>query len=399
MDRRLPTLTHRIIPVEAVWWVGIGLYVAVIYATAPFVSYWRKTIVEALGYGVYDWILWLFVPPLLAVLFAALRRRKGKALVRSLLILAATTAIFGWYMMHLKYPIERLHFAQYGLLGGLVFTAALRRGGPAFSSLLALMFTYLAGLGDEWIQFYSPNRVAEISDAALNSFAGLLGICLAQEFSGEAKFPLKQRFVQRVRFLQGTGALSVVLTLGFLAHVHGFGYRIESLKAGIFYSSFSQAELEAGQTTDGQPLISNSTYLDEGDRHLFQREFYCSNDFLAADGSYYRNWSHCWMENAVLVNFYAAYMEKHAGQPVQSRLERLDRKFADKVTGNPVVWSEETSQGMLGAKPNAHLIASRVKSTQFTETTFPEMLFMGLVAMAIIAWIGEQVLRLAPNEE
>ncbi len=380
-------------------WVCLGAYVATIYATVPFVTAWRKTLVEAFGYGIYDWILWIFVPPVLAVLVVVLRYRRGQDLARSLIILLVVAIAFGGYMLQLKYPIERLHFAQYGLLGGFAYFISLRRGGPAFSGILALLVTYLAGLGDEWIQSLSPNRVGEISDAGLNVLSGLFGIIFAQEIFQPKKFQVRKGWVLRVRLLQGIGVAAVGLTLLFMVSVHGFGYRIESLESGIFYSAFSESELKSGKTSAGKPLITHPAYLNEGDRHLFQREFYCENDFLAADGSFYRNWSHCWMENAVLARYYAGYLEKFSEAKVGSRLKKIDRKFSEKVADNPVVWSEETAQAMQSARPQTYLITSRVKGTLLTETTFHELALFSLMAWMVIAWAGAQVIRLIPNED
>jgi VanZ family protein len=89
-------------------------------------------------------------------------------------------------------PEEKLHFLQYGLLGGLLFRAcsarALRLGGSALgAAVLAIVLAGLAGWCDEGIQAILPNRHYDIRDILWNLLGssivilGLLAATSARE--------------------------------------------------------------------------------------------------------------------------------------------------------------------------------------------------------------------------
>lgn len=75
-------------------------------------------------------------------------------------------------------PEERLHFLEYGLFAGLVYSALRERQAREAVTLVspfvgALALTFVAGWVDEGIQAVLPNRVYDPRDVAFNTAAGL----------------------------------------------------------------------------------------------------------------------------------------------------------------------------------------------------------------------------------
>jgi hypothetical protein len=87
-------------------------------------------------------------------------------------------------------PEERLHFLEYGVVGGLVFAALLERqeqtrresgevqGGHRhfWPAVGAVVLTGIAGWVDEGIQELLPNRFYDLRDVAMNVAAGVLAV-------------------------------------------------------------------------------------------------------------------------------------------------------------------------------------------------------------------------------
>ncbi len=73
-------------------------------------------------------------------------------------------------------PAEvRLHFVEYGVLGGLFYLAFQARG-ARLASLWAIAATGAAGWLDEGIQYLLPNRWYDLQDVVINLVAGALTV-------------------------------------------------------------------------------------------------------------------------------------------------------------------------------------------------------------------------------
>lgn len=288
------------------------IYIAILYATVPLVPRFTKSLVERHGYSVYNWIYLPFALLGMALLWHVLRRtEKGKRLF-TLSGLGAISLAYAVILPNLKYGVERMHFLQYGLLAFLLvglFAPYLRDVGLYVWTVLLV---YLLSLGDEAIQGALPNRVGEIADVTLNVYSALLGLA-ATAISMPAWRPGQWVTRTSLNLLAGSMLPSVLLTLLFMAKVHGFGYEIRDGQTGDFNSSLdSAALLETNiKMRDPQsvPEELRWTYDNEAYRHLFQREFYDTNRFMANDGSYYIDWRKSRNENRVLEKYYSAYLE------------------------------------------------------------------------------------------
>ena len=118
---------------------------------------------------------------------ALLRSRPGWRVWAALVSIAAGYAIL---LSRFELPEERLHFLEYGVIGGLVFTALLERQkntrrdsrelpsrrAPIWPAVGALVMTGLAGWIDEGIQEILPNRFYDLRDVAMNAAGGALAV-------------------------------------------------------------------------------------------------------------------------------------------------------------------------------------------------------------------------------
>ena len=85
----------------------------------------------------------------------------------------------GASMCLIEYPAKRFHFPEYGLLGGLIFTAFSHNlsGNRLYLSSVALV-SLLGGI-DEIIQHFLPNRHGKFQDWMIDVAAGMIGIAVA----------------------------------------------------------------------------------------------------------------------------------------------------------------------------------------------------------------------------
>ncbi len=93
-------------------------------------------------------------------------------------VIAGILLYVGYEIYHMKWPAERIHFIEYGLLGIVAYLIFRRDFIPFFSLLLATLLVTLAGWGDETIQYFLPSRVYDLRDVAFNGIGGLLGALL-----------------------------------------------------------------------------------------------------------------------------------------------------------------------------------------------------------------------------
>jgi hypothetical protein len=92
-------------------------------------------------------------------------------------LFAGVGAIYLVLLRNMSVIQERVHFLQYGLLGGLVYGALRARSseaGPWRQAGVAIVLTGLAGWADELLQGALPNRVYDLRDVGFNALAGAI---------------------------------------------------------------------------------------------------------------------------------------------------------------------------------------------------------------------------------
>lgn len=159
-------------------WLWAALSVTVIYASLGYVraptEWLRERNLLRLTVAA------VFLIAVVLIVRALLRRRPGRT---ELLVLAAVAVVYLVVLWRLERVEERIHFLEYGLVGGLVYSALVerranrlpppRRPRP-WAEPAAVLITAAAGWGDEGIQAILPDRVYELRDVAMNVSAGIL---------------------------------------------------------------------------------------------------------------------------------------------------------------------------------------------------------------------------------
>lgn len=163
----MPSIVRRWLPVIA--------WIAVIYTAIPFVRELREWYVArwapaSIGLAV--------AAVLVAAATAAIARIRGRARVLrigdTVWILGTTAVLVAWTFSLRRSPEESVHLVEYGVLAVLLHRA-LRpslQGAPVF--VAGALIGMMVGTVDEIIQWWSPSRVWDWRDLALNGGAGAL---------------------------------------------------------------------------------------------------------------------------------------------------------------------------------------------------------------------------------
>jgi len=92
-------------------------------------------------------------------------------------------AVYGWLLLQLgTSPAERLHLAEYGLLGYFAYRALILDFSPSKALVLAWGVAIVLGAGDEGMQWILPTRVFEWKDIGLNAVSSGLGLLIVALF-------------------------------------------------------------------------------------------------------------------------------------------------------------------------------------------------------------------------
>ncbi len=118
-------------------------------------------------------------------------RRRPKTGIFGFLALAGLAVAYAYLLKHhCKFPAERLHLIEYGLLAYLLYRALRPDFTRAVAYALSLLISSGFGFLDEIIQHVLPNRVFELRDVMTNLLASALGLLvvavLARVNSSEA---------------------------------------------------------------------------------------------------------------------------------------------------------------------------------------------------------------------
>lgn len=159
------------------WWAAAAGYVALLFSLQPRLGFWVDAAKERWGVPTFELVVLLAVVAtglLLAMLAWWLWRRADpfdRVLLLAVLVLyAGATAL-------LEIPQERLHYAEYGVLAGLIFFAARAQGAGRWpAAAVALVATSGLGYLDEHLQgAFWERRYFDWRDVQLNVQAAVLG--------------------------------------------------------------------------------------------------------------------------------------------------------------------------------------------------------------------------------
>lgn len=109
-----------------------------------------------------------------------------------LIIMIVVFSATGLTIQFMEIPEERAHFLEYGLLGGLIFSAWSENLSGNLLYLASIFLVSLLGGIDEIIQYYLPARVGEVRDWVLNVAGGMIGVAVAWILNRPANFQEKK---------------------------------------------------------------------------------------------------------------------------------------------------------------------------------------------------------------
>lgn len=162
-----------------IWWLIIVCYILIIYFTlgsAP--AIWNNLNTLLQGKGVFaQYIIYSSVGIIIFIYILFIK--KERAISRYFLFLLFIGISFIMIRLE-KNPGEKIHLAEYGLLGVLLYNA-LKIDFDRFNPKLYLygsLICFLAGAFDEIIQGLLPNRYFTWHDIFVNCLSGIIALLL-----------------------------------------------------------------------------------------------------------------------------------------------------------------------------------------------------------------------------
>ncbi|HIJ84475.1 MAG: VanZ family protein [Magnetococcales bacterium] len=158
-------------------WALVGLYLILHYSLVPMiptVEMWLYAVMDGVEH-VERIVNTVLAVVLVGVVVLVALFAKRRVMAFTFLAIAALTAL-----TITTNPDERVHFAQYAILGMLLHYAhpAANREGLADIMIMVAM----AGLGDEIFQFLLPDRYFDLRDVFMDVMGGALGLGLILAF-------------------------------------------------------------------------------------------------------------------------------------------------------------------------------------------------------------------------
>ncbi len=234
--------------------------------------------------------------------------------------------------------VEHVHFVEYGVIAWL-FYRAWRPLDNGLALVWPLLAGVLAGIADEFLQWFIPARVGEAHDIFLNGVAVTCGLCFAASVDPPARLvaPLERTAIRPIGY-----ALSVVLLAfaTFFQVVH-LGHEVYEPDIGVFWSRYTAQGLVASAADRAtswraQPpvvlhrLSREDQYLSEALWHVQARNLaWSAGDPFTA-----------WRENRILEVFFAPALDTPSyASRVPPRWPPEQRaQTASRVAGDPGIY-------------------------------------------------------------
>jgi len=164
-------------------WIIIVLYTGLIFATLADVVLIMDVVERFMG-DILNTILSILPLSIMALLLGYLiiikkETRPWRYFLMIFVIVSATVML-----RFIPYPAEKVHLVEYGVLGWMVYRAALIGGGGIVSGFFWTMALALTiGTADEIVQSFLPMRVFDFRDIVINFHSGILGAVVYTVFS------------------------------------------------------------------------------------------------------------------------------------------------------------------------------------------------------------------------
>lgn len=167
----------RPLSVRSRYWLQVIMWVGIIYTSLPWVRPVCDFLKAKTPFSILINSLMVAVFFGLIVLMHYWRVLQGARVFSYLLVLGVFVG-YGFLLVSLKVPEEKIHLIEYGILAFLVFRAAALDYQGIKSYALAFVVSSLAGWVDEVIQHFFPNRYYQNSDVLLNMVGAGLGLLM-----------------------------------------------------------------------------------------------------------------------------------------------------------------------------------------------------------------------------
>ncbi len=167
------------------WAIAVG-YMAFVYSTIPVLpQVWGMLADYTQGSVRYLGIV-VVVGVGCGLVVSVWRRAQGQRWRVSVPLACIATA-YGYLLYEFtRFPAERLHLIEYGLMGYVLLRALRLDLGPMGAYSVSFALAVLIGIGDECIQWVLPQRFFEVKDIQLNAVSAILGLSVAH-FVGKEK--------------------------------------------------------------------------------------------------------------------------------------------------------------------------------------------------------------------
>lgn len=127
------------------------------------------------GGGVKILLALIMIAASLAFLIFVMKKRVHAIKTPTLILLIILGLILAWQV---KYPAEKVHILEYGLLGWLATKDLIKVNGKSKAIISAAIFCIVVGIIDEAFQAVLPYRFYDIRDIIFNGLGGIWGIVL-----------------------------------------------------------------------------------------------------------------------------------------------------------------------------------------------------------------------------
>jgi hypothetical protein len=348
-------------------WLMAGLWLGLIFASAPLARSIQKFIYAAAGK---EFFTYLALASLCAGAAACIYFFIVHFRISSLsqyLWLAAGVLSYGYLIFQFRrHPEEALHLVEYAVLASLVFNALRYKVRDWTIYVSTVLIILLCGIADELLQWMLPSRFWDYRDVGVNLLGGalcviIIGKGVRPEFIA---LPVRQYSVKVLQGLSVTCTVvvglcllntpaavssysSLIKPLSWLVHeepVSDYGYRHTVPDIGIIYSRLTRGEIKAIDSSEGMSygVIVRNVIEKEGsaetlsnvytEAHPFMYEFLhhlIRRDRNLADfrktGSEEDGLT-AYGENKILEHYFGTTLIHSGQQMLQSALQDIDVK-------------------------------------------------------------------------
>lgn len=164
------------------YWAGVAAYVIALFAVQPFLGLGIDAFKELWGDGALDLTAGIITAVGGAAAAGLVARTWRRASAGQRIAVLAGGLLFGFGVTVARFPQERLHYLEYGVLAALLYVGFSTSGGGVWRAEAAVRTVVVGaglGLADEALQIAWPRRYFDWADVLLNVIAVGLGLLVA----------------------------------------------------------------------------------------------------------------------------------------------------------------------------------------------------------------------------